>query len=192
VQNETFSPQANEISNTAASCLPGDDYDTNFHEGDAFIKVPEGYARLPGAGYEALHPELKGLDPEDYPDIHKMAILADVAPYSREYHTYRQKVGKQAQGDTELEIEYERILTRVKKTRESAIRMSDRRFTAPVDEISGTMEDVSPAGITLKEFPGRRFQFSSVSTRGNIVFPFTPLSQFTTVYDEYIHVNPYI
>jgi len=46
-----------------------------------------------------------------------MAILADVAPYSREYHTYRQKVGKQAQGDTELEIEYERILTRVKKTR---------------------------------------------------------------------------
>jgi len=86
VQNETFSPQANEIPNQAASWLPGDDYYTNFHEGDPFIKVPEGYARLPGAGYEALHPELKGLDPEDYPDIHKMAILADVAPYSREYN----------------------------------------------------------------------------------------------------------
>ena len=51
------------------------------------------------------------------PDIHKMAILADVAPYSREYHTLRQRVSKQAQGDTELEIEYERILNRVKKTR---------------------------------------------------------------------------
>jgi hypothetical protein len=38
-----------------------------------------------------------------------MAILADVAPYSREYHTLRQRVGKLAQGDTELEIEYERI-----------------------------------------------------------------------------------
>jgi len=87
VQNETFSPQANEIPNTAASWLPGDDYYTNFHEGDPFIKVPEGYARLPGAGYEALHPELEGVNPEDYPDIHKMAILADVAPYSREYHT---------------------------------------------------------------------------------------------------------
>ena len=49
------------------------------------FKVPEGYARLPGAGYEALHPELEGVDPEDYPDIHKMAILADVAPCSREY-----------------------------------------------------------------------------------------------------------
>src|ERR1035438_4442536 len=49
-----------------------------------FIKIDEGYARLPGAGYEALHPELKDVDPEDYPDIHKMSILADVAPYSRE------------------------------------------------------------------------------------------------------------
>ena len=76
--------------------------------------MPEGYARLPGAGYETLHPELEGLDPEDYPDIHKMAILADVAPYSREYHTYRQRVGKEAQGNTELEIEYEKILKRVK------------------------------------------------------------------------------
>src|ERR1035437_3798927 len=80
VQHETFSPQANEIRNTAASWLPGDDYYTNFHNGDPFIKIDDGYARLPGAGYAALHPELKDIDPEDYPDIHKMSILADVAP----------------------------------------------------------------------------------------------------------------
>lgn len=126
VQHETFSPQANEIPNQAASWLPGDDYYTNFHEGDPFIKIDEGYARLPGKGYEALHPELKDVNPEDYPDIHKMSILADVAPYSREYHTFRQKVGSQAQGNTELEIEYEKILTRVKKTRESVIKMNDQ------------------------------------------------------------------
>lgn len=141
VQNELLGPQASEIT-----------------------KVPEGYARLPGAGYEALHPELKGLNTEDYPAIHKKAILADVAPYSREYNTYRQIVGKQAQGNTELEIEYEKILNRVKKTRESVIRMQDRHFTAPVDEISGTVDEASPGGITLKEYPGRFFQFSSVST----------------------------
>ncbi|MGA8668558.1 MAG: hypothetical protein WB679_01700 [Terracidiphilus sp.] len=52
---------------------------------DPFTKVPEGYARPPGAGYAALHPELEDVNPEEYPDIHKMAILADVAPYSREY-----------------------------------------------------------------------------------------------------------
>ena len=93
-----------------------------------------------------------------------MAILADVAPYSREYNTYRQIVGKEAQGNTELEIEYEKILNRVKKTRESVIRMQDRHFTTPVDEISGTVNEVSPGGITLNEFPRRLFQFSSVST----------------------------
>ena len=126
VQHETFTPQANEIPNHAASWLPGDDYYTNFHKGAPFIKIDEGYARLPGAGYEALHPEVKGLNPEDYPDIHKMSILVDVAPYSREYHTYRQKVGSQAQGNTELEIEYEKILNRVKQTRESVIKMNDQ------------------------------------------------------------------
>jgi hypothetical protein len=166
VQHETFSPQANEIPNTAASWLAGDDYYTNFHEGDPFIKVDEGYARLPGEGYAALHPEVRDVDPEDYPDIHKMAILADVAPYSREYNTYRQRVGRQAQNnnDTELEIEYEKILNRVKQTRESVIRMQDRHFTEPVEEIAGTVESASPGGVTLKEFPGRLFQFSSVFT----------------------------
>jgi hypothetical protein len=162
VQRESFSPQANEIPNTAASWLPGDDYYTNFHVGDPFIKVDQGFARLPGAGYAALHPDLKDVDPEDYPDIHKMAILADVAPYSREYHNVRQRVAQQAKGDTELEIEYEKIMNRVKQTRESIIRMNDRHFTSPVDEISGTVDEVSPGGVTLKEFPGRRFQFSSV------------------------------
>ena len=46
VQHETFSPQANEIPNTAASWLPGDDYYVNFHEGDPFIKVEEGYDQV--------------------------------------------------------------------------------------------------------------------------------------------------
>jgi len=67
VQNELFTPQANEIRNDAPSWLPGDDYYTNFHNGDPFLKVPEGYARLPGAGYETLYPELEGMNREDYP-----------------------------------------------------------------------------------------------------------------------------
>jgi len=49
---------------TATSWLPGDDYYTNFHKGDPFLKVDEGYARLPGEGYAALHPELKDVDPK--------------------------------------------------------------------------------------------------------------------------------
>jgi hypothetical protein len=117
IQREGFEPQANEIPNTMPSWMPGDDYYTNFQKGDPFIKVDDGYARLPGKGYETLHPELEGTNPEDYPDINKMAILADVAPYSREYNTYRQKVGKEAKGNTELQIEYEKIIDRVRQTR---------------------------------------------------------------------------
>src|ERR1039457_3962294 len=54
VQHETFTPQANEIPNHAASWLPGDDYYTNFHNGDPFIKIDDGYARLPGAGQTGI------------------------------------------------------------------------------------------------------------------------------------------
>jgi len=85
IQRESFEPQANEIPNTMPSWLPGDDYMTNFRVGDPYVRIDDGYARLPGAGYEALHPELQGVDAEDYPDIHKLRILSDVAPYSREY-----------------------------------------------------------------------------------------------------------
>lgn len=67
--------------------MPGEDYYTNFRKGDPYVKTDQGFARLPGAGYEAIHPELKDVNPEDYPDINKLAILADVAPpYSREYN----------------------------------------------------------------------------------------------------------
>lgn len=117
VQREDFSPQANEIPNTMPSWLPGDDYLTNFKVGDPYVKIDQGFARLPGAGYEAIHPELKGLKPEDYPDIYKLSILADVAPYSREYNIFRQAVANQSQDNTELRIEYEKILERVRQTR---------------------------------------------------------------------------
>ena len=85
IQRESFEPQANEIPNTMPSWLPGNDYMTDFKVGDPYVKVDDGYARLPGAGYEAIHPELEGIAPEDYPDIHKLRILSDVAPYSSEY-----------------------------------------------------------------------------------------------------------
>jgi hypothetical protein len=82
---------------------------TNFKVGDPYVRVDDGYARLPGAGYEALHPELEGLNPEDYPDIHKLRILSDVAPYSREYNQVSpscltQKPHARAQAETPFTI----------------------------------------------------------------------------------------
>jgi len=67
VQREDFSPQANEIPNNMPHWLPGDDYLTNFRVGDPYVKVDQGFARLPGAGYEAIHPELNGVNPKTIP-----------------------------------------------------------------------------------------------------------------------------
>ena len=101
----------------------------NFKKGDPYTKVDEGYARLPGAGYAALHPELEGVDPEDYPDITKLSILGDVAPYSREYNRIRAiVVEKKTHGDVDLRARYEQIVEQVRQAKESTLQVDQRRF----------------------------------------------------------------
>jgi hypothetical protein len=51
VQHEGFTPQVNEIQNDMPSWIPGEDHLINFQKGDPYIKLDEGYARLPGGGY---------------------------------------------------------------------------------------------------------------------------------------------
>ena len=76
--------------------LPGPgDKGVNVQHGDPFSSLPGGDYRLPGAGFEALHPELKGLSPDDYPDIWKMKIAADVAPYADKTKALMARVRKQ-------------------------------------------------------------------------------------------------
>lgn len=144
------------------SWMPGEDYLINFRKGDPYIKVDEGYARLPGAGYEAIHPELEGLDPEDYPDIAKLRILGDVAPYSREYQKISARVRIDAKNNPDLEAEYGRISEQVRQTKESTLQVAQRHFNAPVDTVEGTVKSVRGLEVELKEFPGRTFRFSSV------------------------------
>jgi hypothetical protein len=142
--------------------MPGEDYLTNFRKGDPYIKVDEGYVRLPGAGYEAVHPEIAGIDPEDYPEIHKMRILADVAPYSREYQKHSSIVRHESQEDPDLKAEYERITEQVRQTKASTLQIAKRHFNAPVDTIEGTVKQANSEGIELEEYPGQILRFSSV------------------------------
>src|ERR1035437_5837078 len=93
--------------------------------------------------YAALHPEVEGLNPEDYPDINKLSILGDVAPYSREYNRIRAVVDKQSAGDLELRSRYEQIVEQVRLTEESTLQVDQRRFDAPVDKIEGTIKSAS-------------------------------------------------
>ena len=77
----------NPIRNSMPSYIP-----EKLKRGDPYRLISNGFARLPGKGYEALYPELKGIDPEDYPDIHKYKILADVAPTSRKTMSLREQL----------------------------------------------------------------------------------------------------
>jgi hypothetical protein len=73
----------NPIRNTMPDWMPGPgERSADFLHGDPFTKVQEGEMRLPGEGYAARFPELSGINPEDYPLIHKYKILADIAPYA--------------------------------------------------------------------------------------------------------------
>jgi very-short-patch-repair endonuclease len=164
IQNEQPTQQANQLANSLASVswIPGDDYYVNYQKGDPYSMLSDGYARLPGAGYESLHPELKGMDPNDYPDINKLAILADIGPYSRQYQAVKGRVAKAAQYDTDLDIEYSRIIDRVRQTKDSALGTTNKIFTGATDSISGTIQEASPYGVSLREYPGRVFKLSGL------------------------------
>src|ERR1700712_492242 len=131
------------------SWIPGEDHMINFQKGDPYVKVDEGYARLPGAGYTALHPELEGINPENYPDIDKLAILGDVAPYSREYNHLKGKIGKAIGDDVELRARFEKINAQVQQTEDSTLQVDVRRFDAPVDKLEGTVTEASFHGVKL-------------------------------------------
>lgn len=68
------------IRNTQPTWMPG-----KYQYGDPYAAVALGEQRMPGIGYETLHPELRGVDYENYPDIHKLNILQDVSRGSLEY-----------------------------------------------------------------------------------------------------------
>ena len=83
----------NPLINDMPSWLPNKDsqYYINFSKGNPYDHIKNGEERLPGAGLEALHPELKGVAPEDYSLVYKYKTLADVAKGSREHIRARQQ-----------------------------------------------------------------------------------------------------
>ena len=97
----------NPLRNTMPLWLP-----ERFQTGDPYTKVTKGEARLPGAGYESLnklHPDKYGR----YGAFDRYKILADVAPNSDEYKTWK-KVANRTITDSKLKKEMTQIEKRVK------------------------------------------------------------------------------
>ncbi len=125
--------QYNPITNSMPTWLPD-----KFKSGDPYTKIKMGHARLPGEGYEALHPDIQNLDPEDYPLIHKYNILSNVAPTSPEVVSMREELfQRRAQGltsDTENRIMDE--ATRVLQKQLAPIRDYERENALKIPVLS--------------------------------------------------------
>lgn len=93
--------RVNPLRNDMPSWLPGDDdsHFLNLQTGDPYTQIENGLYRLPGAGYEALHPILEGYDKEDYPDIFKFKILSDVAMGSQAYYEAKNTIEKREENN---------------------------------------------------------------------------------------------
>ncbi|MCW4026948.1 MAG: hypothetical protein NWE76_05655 [Candidatus Bathyarchaeota archaeon] len=115
-------PQYNPIRNLMPNWLPGEGTRSpDFLHGDPYTKVPEGELRLPGRGYEQRYPELKGVNPEDYPLIHRFKILADVAPYTDKFKEHLGKVRGARKGENWTEREemvYKQTMEQIKERKQ--------------------------------------------------------------------------
>lgn len=105
----------NPMLNNSANWLPSDPskYYNDFSRGNAFNSVELGEHRLPGRGLEVYKPELKGMDPNDYPLIYQYQVLSDVAMNSPEHlslKTYLLNADKEGKlSDTERDMFYESL-----------------------------------------------------------------------------------
>jgi len=132
----------NPIKNTMPDWMPGSgEKSPDFRHGDPYTKVAEGEMRLPGVGYAALNPELRDVDPADYPLIHRFQILGDIAPYSSQYKQELKavKAAREEEDWTEeQERMYQETIDQIKQKREgkkfAPYRYKKRAYT-PIEEV---------------------------------------------------------
>ena len=85
VKRDTINPMRNQV---APDWLPKNEtkYYKNFERGNYSSHMENGEYLLPGSkGFETLNPELKGVDPNNYPLVYQYKILQNVARGSSEH-----------------------------------------------------------------------------------------------------------
>jgi len=146
---DTYNP----LANTMPSWMP-QDYFLDLQHGNPFQKIKEAEIRLPGEGYAAFHPEVAGLKSEEYPLVHRLKILGDVAMWSDEY---KQTLAKAKRNRNYLS-DYEQSIVRTteeqvrsKKTRRKITEYRFRPELLQAQDITVT-EVMDPRRIKAAEF----------------------------------------
>jgi len=130
----------NPLERQAAPWMP-DNYFVDLKTGNPLEEIPEAETRLAGSGYAALHPEVEGLSPEEYPLAHRVKILGDVAFWSPEYR----QIAKQARSRiSSLSPEHQKMVQETfNQVREKKRRRSFDEYQFRSEELSEMMLTVS-------------------------------------------------
>lgn len=152
-------PRYNPIRNQMPQWLPGPgERSEDFLHGDAYAAIPRGEMRLPGPGYAAIHPELEGVDPADYPLIYRFAILADVASYTEKFkeHLIKVRAARKRGELTEQEEQFylktmEEVQRRKKRKTFYDYKYRGRAYT-PWEKRLAEAEDTEEPGLFARMF----------------------------------------
>lgn len=180
----------NPIANSMPRWLPGTysesgrdrDYFMDFTMGDPFVKIADGEARLPGAGYESLT-ELHSGQPGVYSDVDRFLILADIAPYSNAYKQYEKRVL-----GMDLDENWARKVQEAIQQRQEVIGI-DTRYTRYDDEMISLNQGIIAKGLYGPVRKAYDFLTHDVLAEipyvGSKLFPFRdPLEQYRKTYVE--------
>lgn len=165
---DTINPLMNKV---APSWLPSNEtkYYKNFKRGDYFNETTEhAETLLPSKGFAEMNPEVKGLDPEDYPLVYQYKILQNVARGSSEHITTRNYLLENLDSLSEREKEIFFESYEQEKERDTAKEFSEY----------ATEEDKAKMGVlqTVQNAAWESFSHKEAFTEP--LTPFRPMSKF--------------
>jgi hypothetical protein len=156
--------QYNPIPNNMPDWMP---IDMQYGNPYVSLRYGSGEWRLPGEGFAAMFPELKGVDPQDYPLLHRAIILGDTSYWSSQY--------REAMDDAMARVhsgEYNEDQMRFLLNYQAAVKTKrDQRYFDPYlykgsqyERIEGTIASVNPENMTftLQEYGGT-YQLAGLS-----------------------------
>jgi hypothetical protein len=136
----------NRLEAETASWLPKG-YFIDMEHGNLWDKIPEAEIRLPGAGYAALHPEVAGLHPNEYPLMHRLKILGDIAMWSKEYKGTLGYAMRHRGDMTERELEMLDTVQAQVQAKKRRREFDDQRFRE---------DELETMSLTVREILGPR------------------------------------
>ena len=150
----------NPIRNTMPTWMPAKN-----RIGDPYVKYKQGEARLPGGGYEALnklHPDAYGR----YGAFDRFKILADIAPYSDEYKTWKH-VAEQTVTDQALKDQMKQVKQRVSAQKDQHRFFSYKfKYSEMESKTITVAEIIDKNTFTSRELPGTPIKMAGVSFTG--------------------------